>query len=130
MEVAIGSSCGAVHLAGSIAVQLGSELTVPARLVHVPHAEPLNSLTMIADLLLRTAHATCPVETSAQEGLPKPVTLPVEMKLPQDPHANGPNPSRLKKLILAIRSIILDFMWSPFWFALTKSDWAFFVSLK
>jgi hypothetical protein len=26
-------------------VQLGSELTVPARLVHVPHVEPLNSLT-------------------------------------------------------------------------------------
>jgi hypothetical protein len=91
-------------------VQVGSELTVPARLAHVPHREPLNSLTMIVDWLPRTAHATCPVETWAQEGLPKPATLPVEMKLPQDPHANGHNPSRVNKPILAIRVIILDFI--------------------
>jgi hypothetical protein len=68
---------------------------------------------MIVDWLPRTAHATCPVETWAQEGLPKPATLPVEMKLPQDPHANGQNPSRVNKLILAMCFVILDFILSP-----------------
>jgi hypothetical protein len=111
-------------------VQLGSELTVPAKLVHVPHAEPLNSLTMTADWLLRTAHATCPVETWAHEGLPTPVAIPVDLKLPQDPHANGHNPSRVNKPILAIRIMILDFMLSPFLFALGKLGRAFSVSLK
>src|ERR1700685_3720685 len=70
-------------------VQLGSELTAPARLFHVPHAVPLNSLTMMADLPLRTAHATCPVETGAQDGLPMPVALPVETKLPHEAQAAG-----------------------------------------
>jgi len=44
---------------------------------------------MMADLLLRTAHATCPVETGAQDGLPMPVAVPVEMKLPHEAHAAG-----------------------------------------
>jgi|SRR5271154_474963 hypothetical protein len=44
---------------------------------------------MMADLLLRTAHATCPVETGAQDGLPIPVAVPVEMKLPHAAHAAG-----------------------------------------
>jgi len=72
---------------------------------------------MMADLLLRTAQATCAVETGAQDGLPIPVAFPVEMKLPQDPHANGDNPSRVNKPIFAIRIIILDFMFSPLLFA-------------
>lgn len=44
-------------------VQLGSELTTPAK--------------------------TCPVETGAQDGLPIPVALPVEMKPPQVADAAG-----------------------------------------
>jgi hypothetical protein len=70
-------------------VQLGSELTTPAKLFHAPHFVPLNSLTMMTDLPLRTAHATCPVETGAQDGLPIPVALPVEMKPPQVADAAG-----------------------------------------
>jgi hypothetical protein len=70
-------------------VQLGSELTVPAKLFHVPHFVPLNSLTMMTDLPLRTAHATCPAETGAQDGLPIPVAVPVEMKPPQVADAAG-----------------------------------------
>jgi hypothetical protein len=37
----------------------------------------------MTDLPLRTAHATCPVETGAQDGFPIPLALPVETKLPQ-----------------------------------------------
>jgi hypothetical protein len=111
-------------------VQVGSELTVPDRLDHAPHLEPLNSLTMIVDWLLRTAHATCPVETWAQEGLPKPGTFPVEMKLPQDPQASGHNPSRVNKLIFAVSVMILDFMLSPLLFGLGKVGRAFSVSFK
>src|SRR6516162_4973192 len=70
-------------------VQLGSDWTVPARLVHAPQVAPLNSLTMTVDRLLRTAHATWLVETSAHEGMPIPVAVPVEMKLPQLAHAAG-----------------------------------------
>jgi hypothetical protein len=44
---------------------------------------------MMTDLPLRTAHATCPVETGAQDGLPTPVALPVEMKPPQVADAAG-----------------------------------------
>jgi hypothetical protein len=40
-------------------------------------------------LPLRTAHATSPVETDAQDGLPIPVALPVEMKLPHVADAAG-----------------------------------------
>jgi hypothetical protein len=70
--------------------QLGSELTVPARLVHaVPHAVPLNSFTMMAALPLRTAQTTWSVETWAQDGTPTPVPVPVEMKVPQLAHADG-----------------------------------------
>jgi hypothetical protein len=75
---------------------------------------------MIALFPLRTAHTALPLGTKAQEGLPTPVAFPVETKLPQDPHANGHNPSRVNKLIFAIRLIILDFMLSPFLFALRK----------
>ena len=40
-------------------VQLGSELTAPAKLVHLaPHAVPLKTLTMMADFPLRTAQTT------------------------------------------------------------------------
>jgi len=70
-------------------VQLGSELAAPAKLFHAPHFFPLNSLTMMTDLPHRTAHATCPVETGAQDGLPIPVALPVEMKPPQVADAAG-----------------------------------------
>ncbi|SPE32422.1 hypothetical protein SBA7_1220002 [Candidatus Sulfotelmatobacter sp. SbA7] len=71
-------------------VQLGSELTVPARLVQlVPHAVPLNSFTIMAALPLRTAQTTRSVETWAQDGTPTPVPVPVEMKLPQLAHADG-----------------------------------------
>jgi hypothetical protein len=63
-------------------VQLGSELTAPATLFHVPHVVPLNLLTMMVDVPLRTAHATCPVETGAQDGLPIPAAVPVGVKLP------------------------------------------------
>jgi hypothetical protein len=68
-------------------VQLASELTVPVRLFQVPHEVPLKVLTMMADLLLRTAHATSPVETCAQDGLPIPVAVPVEIKPPHEAHA-------------------------------------------
>ena len=44
---------------------------------------------MMTDLPLRTAHAMCPVETGAQDGLPTPVALPVEMKPPQVADAAG-----------------------------------------
>jgi hypothetical protein len=44
---------------------------------------------MMTDLPLRTAHATGPVETGAQDGLPIPVALPVEMKPPQVADAAG-----------------------------------------
>jgi hypothetical protein len=44
---------------------------------------------MMADLPLRTAHATSKVETDAQDGLPIPVALPVEMKLPHVADAAG-----------------------------------------
>jgi hypothetical protein len=44
---------------------------------------------MMADLPLRTAHATCPVETGAQDGLPIPVAVPVETKFPHVAHAAG-----------------------------------------
>jgi hypothetical protein len=78
-------------------VQLGSELTVPARLFHVPHFVPLNSLTIRAEAPLRTAHATSPVETGAQDGLPMPVAVPVEMKLPHVAHESGASPRQIDK---------------------------------
>jgi hypothetical protein len=74
-------------------VQLGLDATEPTRLAHVPHELPLSSFTIIVLFPLRTAHAALPVETKAQEGLPIPVAFPVGMKLPQDPHADGHNPS-------------------------------------
>src|SRR5260370_9121985 len=68
-------------------VQLGLELTGPARLFHVPHVVPLNRFTMMADLPLRTAHATWLPETWAQDGVPIPVPVPVEVQLPQLAHS-------------------------------------------
>jgi hypothetical protein len=44
---------------------------------------------MMADLPLRTAQATSSGETDAQDGLPIPVALPVEMKLPHVADAAG-----------------------------------------
>jgi hypothetical protein len=85
---------------------------------------------MIADWLLRTAHATCPVETWAQDGLPIPVALPVDLKLPQDPHASGHTPSKVNKANLATRVIILDFVCSPYFVRPGKLGRAFSVSLK
>src|ERR1019366_2367491 len=70
-------------------VQLGSEKTVPVRIFHVPHESPLNVLTMMADLLLRTAHATCPVMTGAQDGLPVPVRLMMKKRIHHEAHAAG-----------------------------------------
>jgi hypothetical protein len=70
-------------LPAPLLVQLGSELTVPTKLVHFPHVDPLNSFTMTAAFPLRTAHTTCPLDTSAQDGLPMPVVVPGDTKLPQ-----------------------------------------------
>jgi hypothetical protein len=78
-------------------VQLGSELTVPASLDHVPHDVPLNWFTMMADAKFRTAHATRPVEACAQDGLPMPVAVPVDTKLPQLADAEGANPRQAYK---------------------------------
>src|SRR5579862_140908 len=64
-------------------VQLGFDATVPTRFAHVLHAVPLNSLTIIWLDPARTAQTALPVGTNAQEGLPKPVAVPVEMKLLQ-----------------------------------------------
>jgi hypothetical protein len=68
---------------------------------------PLNVFTMMADLLLRTAQATCPVETGTQDGLPSPVAVPVETKVPHEAHAAGAI-SRHKDITVynAIRFII------------------------
>jgi hypothetical protein len=74
-------------------VQLGFEATAPTRLVHVPQELPLSSLTIIALFPLRTAHTALPLETKAQEGLPTPVALPVEVKFPQEAQAEGQDAS-------------------------------------
>jgi hypothetical protein len=84
-------------------VQLGSELTAPAKLFHAPHFFPMNSLTMMTDLPLRTAHATCPVETGAQDGLPIPVALPVEMKPPKAPTPQAPSAGRQITIVDRLR---------------------------
>jgi hypothetical protein len=60
-------------------VQLGSELTAPDRVVHVPQEVPLNSLTMTAYFPLRIAHTTWRVVTWAHDGVPIEVPAPVEM---------------------------------------------------
>jgi hypothetical protein len=78
-------------LPAPLLVQLGSELTVPTMLVHVPHFVPLNSLTMTAAFPLRIAHTTCPLDTSAQDGFPMPFAVPVDTKLPQLAQAEGAN---------------------------------------
>jgi hypothetical protein len=62
---------------------------------------------MMADVPLRTAHATFPVETGAQDGLPKPVAVPVEMKLPQAAQERGANPRQTDK---STRRTAIDFM--------------------
>jgi hypothetical protein len=62
--------------------------------------------------------------------LPKPAAVPVEIKLPQEAHASGHNPSRVNKLIFAVSVMILDFMLSPLLFGLGKVGRAFSVSLK
>src|SRR5580704_16069825 len=46
---------------------------------------------MIAACPLRTAQATRPAETGAQDGLPTPLAVPVDTKLPQLAHAEGAN---------------------------------------
>jgi hypothetical protein len=111
-------------------VQLGLDATEPGRLVHVPHEVPLNSLTINVLFPLRTAHTALPLGTKAQEGLPMPVALPVEVKLLQEAHADGHNASRVNKLILAIRLIILDFMLSPVVCCPRKMRACFSASLK
>ena len=91
-------------------VHLGLELTGPARLFHVPHVVPLNRFTMMADLPLRTAHATWLPETWAQDGVPIPVPVPVGVKLPQLAHAAGPSASQTGK---SSRHNTVRFIWIP-----------------
>jgi hypothetical protein len=64
-------------------VQLGADTTDPASEVQLPHFVSLYSLTIICAFALSTAQTTCSVDTWAQEGLPIPVVLPVEVKAPQ-----------------------------------------------
>src|SRR5579863_1644583 len=73
-------------------VQLGFDAAEPDRFVHVPH-ELLNSFTIRLLFPLRTAQTALPLETKAQEGLPMPVALPVEVKFPQEAHAAGQDAS-------------------------------------
>src|SRR5215469_1924592 len=73
-------------------VQDGSELTVPVRVIQVPHFVPLNTFTMSWEPPLRTAQATSSVEAKAQDGLPIAVAAPVETKLPQVAEARGTQP--------------------------------------
>jgi hypothetical protein len=68
-------------------VQLGSELTAPARVVQLPQVVPLNSLTMMAYFPLRIAHTTWLVATWAHDGVPIDVPAPVEMNFPQTAQA-------------------------------------------
>jgi hypothetical protein len=68
-------------------VQLGSELTAPARVIHVPQDVPLNSLTMTAYFPLRIAHTTWLAATWAHDGVPIEVPAPVEMNFPQTAQA-------------------------------------------
>jgi hypothetical protein len=90
-------------------VQLGFDATAPTRFVHVPHEVPLNSFTIIALFPLRTAHTALPLETKAQEGFPKPVAFPVEMKLPQEAHADWHDASPAHKISThtAVRFILV-----------------------
>ena len=43
----------------------------------------------MTDLVLRTSHGICPVETGAQDGLPMPVAEPVEVTFPDVAHTAG-----------------------------------------
>jgi hypothetical protein len=61
-------------------VQDGLEATAPVSTFHDPHFVPLYSFTIMADFSLKTAQATCSLDTDAHEGLPMPVVVPVEEK--------------------------------------------------
>jgi hypothetical protein len=69
--------------------QLGSELTVIAKVFHPFQAVPFSSSTIMAALPVRTAQTTCPVTTNAHDGLPTPVAVPVETNAPQEAEAAG-----------------------------------------
>jgi hypothetical protein len=62
---------------------------------------------MTAEVPLRTAQATFPFEIAAQEGLPKPVAVPVEMKLPQLAQESGASPRQTDK---SVRRTAIPFM--------------------
>jgi hypothetical protein len=88
-------------------VQLGSELTDMARVVHPAHVVPLKWFTMIAALSVRTAHATSFVDTKAQDGLPTPVLVPVEVGVPQLARIPGTNARQADQNIRCRRTRVI-----------------------
>jgi hypothetical protein len=62
-------------------VQLGPDATAPVNVFHVPHVDPLNSFTIMADFSLSAAQATLFVDAVAQDGLPIPVDAPVDLEV-------------------------------------------------
>jgi hypothetical protein len=62
-------------------VQLGLDATAPVNVFHVPHVDPLNSFTIIADFSLSAAQATLFADSVAHDGLPRPVAVPVDLEV-------------------------------------------------
>jgi hypothetical protein len=88
-------------------VQLGVVLTAPVRVVHLLHAEPLWTPTVIAALAVNAAHATTPADTTAHEGAPTVATVVAAFNALHEPQAAGValRQAHSKKMLKRLRRI-------------------------
>jgi hypothetical protein len=76
-------------------VQLGDELTVPAKVFQAAQVVPLKTLTDNVAFALNAAHATELDATAAQDGVPITVPVPAAVIGVHAPHAAGANPKQV-----------------------------------